>query len=92
MEIDFSFLSGESRSIYGSHNLSQWPHGRKLGSWARIPLEAWMSVCVYPVFVLSCLQVAALRRADPPFKESYRLCKTQETGKTAKVQQRAVEP
>jgi hypothetical protein len=25
-----------------------------------------MSVCVYFVFVLSCVQVAALRRADPP--------------------------
>jgi hypothetical protein len=35
---------------------SQWPRGprheqslpaRTLGSWVRIPLEAWMSVCVY---------------------------------------------
>jgi hypothetical protein len=34
-----------------------------------------MSVCVYSVFVLSCVQVAALRRADPPSKASYRLCK-----------------
>jgi hypothetical protein len=33
-----------------------------------------MSVCVYTVFLLSCVQVAALRRADPPSKESYRLC------------------
>jgi hypothetical protein len=23
-----------------------------LGSWVRIPLKAWMSVCVYSVFVL----------------------------------------
>jgi hypothetical protein len=46
-----------------------------LGSWVRIPIEAWMSVCVYSVFMLSCVQVAALRRADPPSKESYRLCK-----------------
>jgi hypothetical protein len=46
-----------------------------LGSWVRIPLKAWMSVCVYSVFVLSCVQGAALRRADPPSKESYRLCK-----------------
>jgi hypothetical protein len=38
--------------------------------WARIPLKAWMSVCVYFVFVY----VAALRRTDPPSKESYRLC------------------
>jgi hypothetical protein len=31
-------------------------------------------LCVYSVFVLSCVQVAALRLADPPSKESYRLC------------------
>jgi hypothetical protein len=30
---------------------------------------------VYSVFVLSCVQVAALRQADPPSKKSYRLCK-----------------
>jgi hypothetical protein len=43
---------------------SQWPRGlrhepssptRTLGSWVRIPLEAWMSVCVYFVFVLFCV-------------------------------------
>jgi hypothetical protein len=27
------------------------------------------------VFVLSCVQVEVLRRADPPSNESYRLCK-----------------
>jgi hypothetical protein len=63
---------------------SQWPRGLRhelssppqtLGSCVRIPLEAWMSVCVYSVFVLSCVQVVNLRRADPPSKESYRLCK-----------------
>jgi hypothetical protein len=40
---------------------SQWPHGlrhepsspaRTLGLWIRIPLEAWMSVCIYSPFVL----------------------------------------
>jgi hypothetical protein len=46
---------------------------RALGSCVRIPLKAWMSVCVYSVFVLFCVLVAALRRADPAFKESYRL-------------------
>jgi hypothetical protein len=52
-----------------------------------------MSVCVYSVFVLSCEQVEALRRADPPSKESYRLCKKDyKTEKAAKVQRRAVEP
>jgi hypothetical protein len=33
-----------------------------------------MSLCVYSVFMLSCGQVADLRRADPPSKESYRMC------------------
>jgi hypothetical protein len=33
-----------------------------------------MSVCVYSVFVVFFVQVAALRLADPPCKESYRLC------------------
>jgi hypothetical protein len=28
---------------------------RTLGSWVRIPLEAWMFFCVYSVFVLSCV-------------------------------------
>jgi hypothetical protein len=61
---------------------SQWPRGLRhelfspaqmLGSWVRIPLEAKMSVCVYSESVFSCVQVAALRRADPPSKGSYRL-------------------
>jgi hypothetical protein len=39
---------------------SQWPWGlrhemsspaRTLGSWVRIPLKEWMSICVYSVFV-----------------------------------------
>jgi hypothetical protein len=43
--------------------LSQWPRGvrhelsapaRTLGSWVRIPLETWMSVCVYSVCVVLC--------------------------------------
>jgi hypothetical protein len=42
---------------------------RTLGLWIRIPVEAWMSVFVYYVFVLSYVQVAALRRADPLSKE-----------------------
>jgi hypothetical protein len=28
---------------------------RTLGSWDRIPLKAWMSMCIYSVFVLSCI-------------------------------------
>jgi hypothetical protein len=45
-----------------------------------------MSVCVYSVFVLPCVQIAALRRADPPSKED------EETEKVAKAQQSALEP
>jgi hypothetical protein len=49
-------------------------------------------VCIYSVFVLSCVQVAALRRADHSSKESYRLFKKDyETEEEAKAQQRAVE-
>jgi hypothetical protein len=52
-----------------------------------------MSMCDYSVSLLSCLQVEALRLADSPSKESYRLCKmTKKLKKAAKVQQRAVEP
>jgi hypothetical protein len=42
-------------------------------------------VCVYSVFVFFCVQVAALRQADPPSKESYRLRMDYETEKAAKV-------
>jgi hypothetical protein len=43
---------------------SQWPRAlkhepsspaRALGSWIRIPLEAWMSVCVYSVCAVLCV-------------------------------------
>jgi hypothetical protein len=53
---------------------SRWPRGlrhklssfaRTLVSWVRIPLEAWMSVCVYSTSVLSCVWVTAFLRSDP---------------------------
>jgi hypothetical protein len=44
-----------------------------------------MSVGVYSMFVLFCVLVEALRLADPPSKESYRLCMDEETEKAAKV-------
>jgi hypothetical protein len=34
-----------------------------------IPIEAWMSVCVYSVFVFSCIQIETLRWADPLIQE-----------------------
>jgi hypothetical protein len=55
----------------------QWPRGlrhepasttRPLGPWVRIPLKARICVSVYSVFVLSCVQVASLRRAEVPSK------------------------
>jgi hypothetical protein len=55
-----------------------------------------MGVCIvraHSGFVLSCTQVAALRRADPSSKESYRLCKEDcESEEEASAQQTAVEP
>jgi hypothetical protein len=43
--------------------------------------------------VMSCVQIAALRRADPLPKETYRIRKTSRNWKkAAKVQQSAVEP
>jgi hypothetical protein len=41
-----------------------------------------MSVCVYSVYVLFCVQAAALRRADSPPKEFYRLRKKMKKLKT----------
>jgi hypothetical protein len=48
---------------YVVYSAPQWLRGLRLepSSPARIPLEAWISV-----FVLSCVQVAALRWAHPP--------------------------
>jgi hypothetical protein len=75
----------------------QWPRDVRhepsspavtFGSWVRILLETWISLCVFSVFVLSYVYVSFLRRTDPPSKESYRLCKNQETEEAAKAQQR----
>jgi hypothetical protein len=51
------------RTKYKLNCRSQWPRGlrHKLsspaqtpGSWVRIPLKAWMSVCVYSVYAVLC--------------------------------------
>jgi hypothetical protein len=50
-----------------------------------------MYVCVYSVFVLLCVYVAALRRAESPCKVSYRMCKSDYiTEEEARAQQRTV--
>jgi hypothetical protein len=68
--------SGRSRS--------QWPRGLRHELFARSNVRIVGSnttqgidvcMCVYSVFVLPSVQVAALRRADHLSKESYRLCK-----------------
>jgi hypothetical protein len=47
---------------------SQWQSGLKsspsqaLGSWVRIPLETWMSVCNSSMLVLSCVSGGLLRQ------------------------------
>jgi hypothetical protein len=51
---------------------------RSLERWIvdSIPTQGMdICVCVYSVFVLFRVQVAALRRADHSSRESYRLCK-----------------
>jgi hypothetical protein len=78
---------GVIEKTYRMYQLSSPAH--VLALWVRIP---WIHACVYSVFVLSCVQVGALRRTDLPSKESYRLHKNQETEKGTKVQRRAVEP
>jgi hypothetical protein len=64
----------------------------KLGWWVPIPVNAWLSVCVYSVFVLFCVQIAALRWADPPSKGFYRLFMGLRNWKEANVQQLTVNP
>ena len=56
-------IAGHSgRAVYGSNS----------GIAASNPSQ---DMCVYSVFVLSSVRVAALRWTDPPSRESYRLCK-----------------
>jgi hypothetical protein len=45
-----SVFQSQFRDSCLRHELSSF--ARTLGSWVRIPLDAWMSVCVYSVFVL----------------------------------------
>jgi hypothetical protein len=80
---------------------SQWPRSlghelssppQPLGLWIRVPLGAWISVCLYSVFMLSYVKIAALRRLIPLPRNPIDCLKDQENEKVAKAQQRAVEP
>jgi Ran GTPase-activating protein (RanGAP) involved in mRNA processing and transport len=51
-----------------------------------------MFVCAFILFVLSCVQVVALRQADRPSEESTDCAKDQESEIAENVQQRAVDP
>jgi hypothetical protein len=62
-----------TRALFWVRLIQSTP-AQTLWSWVRNPLEEWMSVCFYSMFVLSCVQVAALWRADPLSKEPYRPC------------------
>jgi hypothetical protein len=71
MGTKLSMLEGENKCTYNFCRKLEWmkefriprrtirrsqrPLARKLGSWVRIPLKAWIYVCVYSVFVLFCV-------------------------------------
>jgi hypothetical protein len=68
--VDFISLimSGRSQRKRGLRSLEHWDRGFESHS-------RHGCLCLFILFVLFCVQVAAaLRRADPPYKESYRLC------------------
>jgi hypothetical protein len=44
---------------------------RKVRIWLSLDTYGGVSMCMYSVFMLSCVQLAALPLADPPSKESY---------------------
>jgi hypothetical protein len=50
-----------------------------------------IDVCVFILFVFFCVLAAALRRADPPSKESYRLCTGVGNWKSGQGPHRAVD-
>jgi hypothetical protein len=62
--VNIWYIQGNILVIRYWSSRSQWPRGlmnelssvaRTLGSWVRIPLKAWLSVCVYSVFRLLCV-------------------------------------
>jgi hypothetical protein len=49
-------------------------------------------LCAFILFVLTCVEVAALRRADPLSNSPIDCVNDQETEQAEKAQQRAVQP
>jgi hypothetical protein len=50
---DITYIVGSQRPRVLRHEMSSL--ARTLESWVRIPFKAWMSVCVYSVFVFFCV-------------------------------------
>jgi hypothetical protein len=66
----------ERKFYYSRYGLgrSQWPRGLRHEPFSPAPTLGHGCFCAFILlFVLFCVQIAALRRADPPSKESYRL-------------------
>jgi hypothetical protein len=66
------FITTITTVTVAEHELSSL--ARRPGPLVRIPSRAWIfSVCVVCAFLCIFVQLEALRRADHPSKESYRL-------------------
>jgi hypothetical protein len=65
-----------SRAVWSMYSLRSFgSRDRGFESHRRHECLVYVWVCVYSLFVLTCVQVESLRRADHPSKESYRLWK-----------------
>jgi hypothetical protein len=91
-KVNHPFADHSVRAVSGMNclrSLERWDRGFESHS-----RHECVCVCAraFILFVLSCMQVAALRRADHSSTESYRLCKKDyETEEEARAQQMAVE-
>jgi hypothetical protein len=65
--------SGQLQWPYGLWGVISWT-AQTMGSWIRIPLKAWVYVCVFLCFFCP-LYVKALRWTDPPVQSPTKLLK-----------------